>query len=432
MSDASARQATVGAAGPDPGLPPRWGHLAPHFRNAFRGDPSLFVRAPGRVNLIGEHVDYNGLPVLPMALQREVALLLRPREDMEVRLMNVGGEFGERRFGVSSNVDPYATGDWGNYAKAAVQALARLVTRERGSNGGPRGRALRGFEAVLDSDVPVASGLSSSSAVVIATGLATLAANGRTLPLLDMAELMAEAERYTGTRGGGMDQAISLGALVGTATRIAFAPLGMTSVPVPRAWRFVVASSLVRAEKSGGAQAAYNARTRECRQALERVWLRVRGGGEPSYAALVAGRSSRELLAAAEAVLEEPLLRRFRHVVTEAERVDAAEAALRGGDLRRFGALMDASHESLATDYEVSSPVLDALVAEARTAGAAGARLTGAGFGGCVVAVCAREEEDALLARLEDAFYRPRGVEGPLEAHLFPAEAAGGASVSRV
>lgn len=199
--------------------------------------------------------------------------------------------------------------------------------------------------------------------------------------------MMARAERYTGTQGGGMDQAISVCGRAGAAVLVDFRPLRATPVPVPDSWRFVIADSGVRAEKSGGAQETYNLRTRECAEALERVVAHL---GEPpgtDYRGLMARHTVDSLVAAGEAALTDPVRRRFRHVVTEAARVQEAQAALGARDLRAFGALMDASHASLRDDYEVSRVELDAMVDVARAAGAAGARLTGAGMGGCIVAL---------------------------------------------
>jgi galactokinase len=251
---------------------------------------------------------------------------------------------------------------------------------------------------------------------------------------LEFAEEMARAERYTGTQGGGMDQAISAGAVGGHASRIEFHPLRMFHTPVPPDWRFVVAHTLVRAEKSGPAQEAYNRRTQECREALEIVSGALTANdwdaGEPvTYPSLLERLCIQDLVDLGEDLLEGTLLRRFRHVVTEGSRVYDAEHALKRGDGFTFGLLMNGSHQSLREDYEVSSPELDALVELALEAGAAGARLTGAGFGGCMVALTGPENVDAVLEGLEGGYYRTRTLEGPMSDVLFSAEAAEGAHV---
>jgi galactokinase len=357
------------------------------FRREYGAEPTHVARAPGRVNLIGEHIDYNGLSVLPMALQREVAVALRPRSDAHVRIGST--THGERAFDLATDIEPYGTGDWGNYAKAAAQALVCEV-------------GLRtGIDATIHSTVPAAAGLSSSSALVIGIAVALLTGTGAEpdgrddadggwgLPVsrLALAEMMARAERYTGTHGGGMDQAISVCGRAGAAVRVDFRPLRVTPVPVPDSWRFVIADSGVRAEKSGAAQATYNLRTRECAEALEHVVAYLGEPADTDYRALIERHTVDALVEAGDAALEDPVRRRFRHVVTEAARVRDAQAALHASDAVAFGALMDASHASLRDDYEVSRIELDAMVEVARSAGAAGARLTGAGMGGCIVAL---------------------------------------------
>lgn len=389
------------------------------FRARYDAAPSALVRAPGRVNLIGEHIDYNGLPVFPMAIQRHVALLFRPRADATVRLASLQEGFEARAFDVTPTIPPYPTGDWGNYVKAPAQALARA----HGS--------LRGFDGVLGSSLPVAAGLSSSSALVIAVARALLHANDLTVEPIALAEEMARAERYTGTQGGGMDQAICLAARAGSASRVDFEPLRIVARPVPAAWRFAVAHSLVRAEKSGAAQQRYNERTRECAAALAAVTARLglRGVG---WRELLRSGSRDALLETGDALLAEPVRRRFRHVVTEAHRVTGAEDAMVAADLPRFGRLLRASHASLRDDYEVSIPALNELVAIAEEAGAAGARLTGAGMGGCIVAACDAARMDGVLDALAERFYAPRGARDDLARHLFVAEPSGGARVEAV
>jgi galactokinase len=386
------------------------------------------------VNLIGEHTDYNGLPVLPMALRQEIRILFSPRDDSTIRVTNREEEFGRKEFPLSTNIAADLPGDWANYLKAPCQALSQRF--------GP----LRGFDALVSSTLPVASGLSSSSALVIAMGQVVLTVNDLALPTLDFAEEMARAERYTGTQGGGMDQAISAGAVEGHASRIEFDPLRMFETPIPSDWRFVVAHTLVRAEKSGPAQEAYNTRTRECAEALgimgpvlegsggfpETVTGLTRGRKPASYPQLLDRVCIQDLVDLGETHLDGNLMKRFRHVVTEGTRVYDAEHALRRGDRLTFGLLMNSSHESLRADYEVSSPELDRLVELALDAGASGARLTGAGFGGCTVTLTDPGRLDGVVAALNEGYFRERELSTPLEEVLFVAEASGGASVTEL
>lgn len=384
-------------------------------------DAGRLARAPGRVNLIGEHVDYAGLPVFPMALQRHVSVLFRARSDDTVRMVNCDDRFGPRSFVMVDAITPYPSGDWGNYVKAAAQGLV------------DRHGARRGIDAVVCSTLPVAAGLSSSSALVIASALALLDAADVTADPLALAASMAEAERYVGTRGGGMDQAIVLGARRGFAFRIDFDPLRLTPTAVPAGWSIVVAHSLLPAPKSGTARRGYNERRAQCERALHVIVDHLRLQREVrSYADLLARFTTQELLELGARALDEPLRRRFRHVVSEGGRVALAQAAMAADDLETFGRLMNASHRSLRDDYEVSSAELDELVELARGAGAVGARLTGAGFGGCIAALCQADRAEQVRSRLAERFYARRTYEGVLDDHPFVAEPSEGASVTAV
>ena len=281
------------------------------FGERYGTPPTHLARAPGRVNLIGEHIDYAGLPVFPMAIQREVRIAFRPREDGLVLAATTDPAYAPCHFEVGRDIEPYEDGDWGNYLKAAVQGMVRAYGLERG------------FDAVIQSTVPVAAGLSSSSALVIATALALSGSNDAEPDPIELAELMADAEQYVGTRGGGMDQAISSGGRAGCAARVEFDPLRVEPVPVPDGWKFVVAHSLVQAHKSGGAREGYNRRRAETEEALARVvrHLGMADAEVRSYRDLLQRTTSSDALAAGESCLEGDLLKRFRHVVTEGARV---------------------------------------------------------------------------------------------------------------
>lgn len=392
--------------------------FAEHYGSA--GGTHL-VRAPGRMNLMGDHIDYNGLAVLAMALQRHMAVLYRERRDATVRVASTEPRFTARSFELAAQIEPYPDGDWGNYVKAAGQALAR------------RHVELLGLDMVVHSDVPIAAGLSSSSALVVASALAILHTNDVWMERMELAELLAEAEHYVGTRGGGMDQAICLAARRHSASRIDFNPLRLVAHPVPPDWRFVVAFSLVRVEKSGAVRETYNARVDECAAALAQV-AEAMGMADriDSYAALMAERRRSDILKAADGALDEMFKRRFRHVVTEGQRVRQAERSLTAYDIKGFGRLMSQSHASLRDDFDVSCPELDELVEIATSAGAVGARLTGAGLGGCIVALCQERRTRKVIKALANRFYAMREYEGRLEDQVFVAEAAGGASVTAV
>lgn len=367
--------------------------------------------APGRINLIGEHIDYCGLSVLPMALERNVSVdfevLPRPAVELEG-----GFDHGPFGFRLDRPIEPAPQGHWSNYVRAATRGLLDHGVELK-----------RGIGGTVTGTVPVAEGLSSSSALVVASALALLHANEEEIEALELAALLARAERYVGVEGGGMDQAASLSGVKGRALRIDFGPLRVTPVPVPEAWRWIVASSLKRAEKAGEVRQLYNERRAQCAEALERLgrtsWPEVVEAEEDDFASILAG---------ARPALPLTLLRRFRHVATEGRRVIEAERALRRENMAAFGRLMNASHASLRDDFSVSTPALDEIVGVAVDAGAAGARLTGAGFGGCAVALCHASRAKGVVEALIDRFYAPRGGVG--RRALFVAEPSDGASVA--
>ncbi len=394
--------------------------LEQRFREKY-GDAAgtRLLWAPGRVNLIGDHTDYNGLPVFPMAIRREVTMMFRARTDERVHIQNVEREFPDRTFQADLWIPPAEDPDWSNYVRAGVQAVARRI-----GDGGP----VRGWEGLVASDLPKAAGLSSSSALVVASALATLAANGASVEPLELADLLARGEQYVGTQGGGMDQAICLGGRAGQAFRIDFGPLRMAPTAIPDDWVFLVAHSL--AGKTADARREYNLRARQCREALQRLAADTSlPGATAGYSTLLANNGAAAVLDAAERVLPDPLNRRFRHTVSEAGRVLAAERAMAAADAGEFGRLMVASHESLRADFDVSTDALDDIVRIALDAGAEGARLTGAGFGGCAIALCRGANVDSVREALRAEFYAPRGTPEPEPGDLFTAEAGDGARI---
>jgi galactokinase len=285
-------------------------------------------------------------------------------------------------------------GDWRDYARAAARWLVDTTGAERG------------MDALVTSDLPMASGLSSSSALVVACALAFARVNDLAVGRVRLAHELALAEQFAGTRGGGMDQAASLLSRAGHVSFVSFEPLRVEYVPFPDEAVVIVVDSGERAAKSGTARRAYNERRAAGVEALRRVAASLDAVGS-SYATLLRERAAAELVEAAEDVLDGDgaLLRSFRHTVREACRVDAAAAALRRGDIPALGRLLVASHRSLRDDLAVSTERLDAIVEVALHAGALGARLTGAGFGGSAIALAdagraapVREALEAWLA----------------------------------
>ena len=392
------------------------------FRKRFGRSPEGVAFAPGRVNLIGEHVDYCGLPVLPAALSHGVALAFAARPDGRVRCLSTEPGFGETDFAPG---DPPPTG-FGRYLSASAAGL---------DAGDWTPASHTGFDGALASDLPVAAGLSSSSAVVIAGAFAMLTVRGRLTPgaalsgdeAMRLALDLATAEHGVAIQGGAMDQSICLGAVPGHALHIAFDPPGWSPVPVDaRRFRFLVAYSGQRADKGAAAGAVFDERVGQAREALVRV--RALLPDADGYPALLANYPVKELRSLAER-LPPPLSGRFRHVVTEAQRTTAALSHLRDGDAVALGRVLNASHESLRYDYEVSTPELDALVEAARHAGALGARLTGAGLGGSVVILASPDREAAIQAQLTERYYCPRGTPDPWGTHLLDATPSGPAAL---
>lgn len=364
------------------------------------------VSVPGRVNLIGEHIDYLNLPVLPMAIQRCVHVAFRPRRDRRIRAVSAV-QPAVCEFEWSGQLEPGAPGEWANYIKAAAQAV-----QNRWSLG-------RGIDAAVTSDLPPAAGLSSSSALLAGFTLALLRANEVRATFEELMDILPEGEHFVGTRGGGMDHAAVLRAKAGCALLVGFAPLSVCDVPVPEGWEFLVAHSLVTAEKSNAVRMEYNARRVASSRALEKL-------GFASYRVALDGEGAERLAVLARQKLEGEELRCFLHVTGEAARVIRAVEALREGDASEFGRLLNDSHRSLRDQLRVSIPALDELVEAANRAGALGARLTGAGFGGCAVVLCAGGDREHVAAQLVERYYCKRTGFEPAT-HVIAVEPTAGA-----
>jgi len=366
-----------------------------------------WVTVPGRVNLIGEHIDYHGLAVLPMAIGRSVRVKFGARGDRKILVASAG--YGRRQFEWTASLECAAPGDWENYVRAAAQA----VSRKWGVG--------VGIEAEIESDLPPAAGLSSSTALLVAVALCLLRANGIDATFEELMEILPEGEQFVGTRGGGMDHAAVLASARGCALLIEFEPLpAVRHIPIPRDWAFLVAHSLERAEKSGPRREEYNARRAAGTAALKRLGY----------------RSYREVLARIPEELPETMARRltgrerdsFLHVTTEALRVWGAVQAMERGEPDLFGRVLNESHASLRDRLKVSCPALDRLVEAARESGALGARLTGAGFGGCAVVFCRAKDVGPVELGLRERYYRGQASFDPAR-HLIRAEAASGALI---
>jgi len=310
---------------------------------------------PGRVNLIGEHTDYNGGLALPFAIDLGVTVEAEPLRGGEIRA-------AARDLGESDAFAPVAPGGangWRAFVRGTVAELRAA------------GVEIGGARLAIAGDLPRGSGLSSSAALETALCLALLAVADAPEPdRIELAKLCSRVENdWVGAETGLLDQLAALCCEPGHALRIDFATLALAAVPLElHGWRLVTLESGAEHEHAAG---GYNERRAECRAACDALGVELLSAADP---------------AAAER-LPEPLDRRARHVLSENERVDAMVAALRAGDLPAAGALLDASHASLRDDYEASLPDVEAAVQALRDAGAAGARMVGGGFGGSVLAL---------------------------------------------
>jgi galactokinase len=375
--------------------------LRRQFTEIYGTEPRLF-RAPGRVNLIGEHTDYNDGFVLPMAINRETMVAGVARTDRKLRVytanLNKSAEFN---LDVAS---PLQRGNWTGY----VEGMARSVEAD--------GARLTGADLLISSDVPVGAGLSSSAALEISVGYALLSLAGAEIDRVKLALAGQRAENeYTGARTGIMDQFISARGRAGNALLIDCRSLEAELVPLnsPDAVIAICDTGV----KHSLASSAYNQRRSECEQGVELLRKSL-----PDIRAL--RDVSVEVFRKHEAELPEPVRQRCRHVVTEIKRTLDAVECFKRGDLNTVGQLMYASHKSLRDDYEVSCAELDVLVVQAsKINGVYGARMTGGGFGGCTVNLVERGRLDEFQETIKLEYARATNR----EAKIYISEAANGA-----
>jgi galactokinase len=372
-------------------------------------DPSLVrvrvVRAPGRVNLIGEHTDYNEGFVLPIAIDLGTAIALVPTNDRRVTLTLADG--GETETFDLDAIGP-RTGGWIDYVAGTAWAM------------GGAGLPVRGFRGVLASDLPQGAGLSSSAALELASAFALSGGAEAPTDRMTLARVAQHGENaYVGVACGLMDQFASAHGEAGAALLLDCRSLDHRPVPMPLDEVAIVVTHSGSERRLG--QSAYNERRAQCDAAVAAIAAR-----EPRVSSL-RDVTPRMLDAAVAAGALEPLLeRRARHVVGENGRVLDTVTAFESGDLEAAGRLLAASHASLRDLYEVSSPELDALVAIATaTPGVLGARLTGAGFGGCTVTLVRHE----AVGHLADAILREYPARTALTPRVFEVRPSVGAGV---
>jgi galactokinase len=355
------------------------------FRDLYSCDCRLF-RAPGRINLIGEHTDYNDGFVMPAAVDLDCWVAVAPATNRAVEIYS--SNFKDSR---TFHLDqPKALRDWSDY----VQGVALMLEQS--------GYRLHGAKMIISSDVPMGSGLSSSAAVEVAAALALLDLQRQSCPPMQLARLCRRAENeFVGARCGIMDQFICCHGKSGHLALLDCRSLQHVFLPVPEDARLVICNTMVKHAIASG---EYNVRRSQCEAGVQLL--------SGSLAGVSALRDvSLEDLQRLRALLPPMVYKRCLHVVSENRRVQSAATALKERNLQRLGLLMAESHRSLRDDYEVSSPELDLMVDLAnRVEGVYGARMTGGGFGGCTVNLVAAEAAPEFTAKVAAAYQARTGI----------------------
>lgn len=439
----------------------RYDKLVSSYESKYGRQPEFLARAPGRVNIIGEHIDYCGYGVLPMAIEQDVTIACATNDKGQLNFSNVNGEmYPDHSCPVEGfTIDGHK---WFNYLLCGFKGIVETLSLTQPV----------GMDILIDGNVPPSAGLSSSSALVCCAALTTAYANKVDMPSKKaFAELCAKCERYIGTEGGGMDQAISFLGAENRALMIEFNPIRPTEVTLPQGVRFIIANSLVLENKAAASQ--FNVRVAECRLSAQVIakmkgkdWRQVRKlltlqeslelplseMADVVRAVLHPGEYTREelykILEISDEELQSECLNektksvvsfklhdRAVHVFEEAYRVhvfkDTANSAEGGVNVpETLGKLMDKSHKSCSELYECSCAQLDELVAVCKSAGALGSRLTGAGWGGCSVSIVAEEMVETFLENVRKDFYeKSAGRMENLTASLFSSKPGPGAAI---
>jgi galactokinase len=361
--------------------------LTARFREMFGPNPHIF-RAPGRVNVIGEHTDYNDGFVMPAAIEFYTWVAAAKRGDRVLEAYS--DHFDEK---ISLSLDGLAgppRRHWSDFIRGVAAVLQNA------------GYNLAGANLLIHGEIPLGAGLSSSASLEVATALALGSLSGIDIPRLDLVKLCQKAEHeYVGTRCGIMDQFIAVFGAAGHALMLDCRSLEYRLLPVPRDLRLVVCNSMVRHELASG---EYNRRCADCEEGVKLLRPHlpgIRALRDVSVADLEAWKQ----------VLPATVYRRCRHVVTENQRVLAAAKALQSGDADQFGHLMYQSHASLRDDYQVSCRELDLLVDLASSSsGVYGARMTGGGFGGCTVNLLKADASDSFAEHISQAYQQVTGI----------------------
>jgi len=370
--------------------------LSESFVKHFGERPSLIVRAPGRVNLIGEHTDYNDGFVLPMAIDRAIWIAVRPRTDRFARIHSVDFE-AEAVFSLD---DLKKEQGWAEYLKG----IAHILQAE--------GYKLSGWDGVMMGDVPRGSGLSSSAAVEMATARVFASVSNLKWDAAYMARIGQRAEnQWVGVNCGIMDQMASAASKEGHALFLDCRSLEIQHVPLPDHVAVVVMDTSTR---RGLVDSAYNERRSQCEEAAR--FFGVKALRDVSLDEFEERKSG----------LNEVVMRRARHIITDDQRVLDAMQAMRTNDLVRLGNILNAGHSSLRDDFEITNEALNQIVEAAQEQSSCyGARMTGGGFGGCAIALVDAGKVNAFVDSVERAYREKSG----LEPQIYVCKASAGASV---
>lgn len=411
--------------------------LHKHFKQKFGCQPSFYVRMPGRVNIIGEHIDYCGYSVLPMAIEQDIVAAIAINKNNRLNLTNVDQDlYPDFSTTTDSLKIDQSSPEWHHYFLCGFKGIIMEYSLKHPL----------GMDVALQGKIPPSSGLSSSSALVCCAALATAYINSINISKLEIATLCAKSERYIGTQGGGMDQAIAFLAEQGSAKLIEFNPLRATNVHLPNDASFVIANSCVEMNKA--ATSHYNTRVVECHLAAQVIaknnnleWKTFKKLGEVQKVLDVPLQKMPKIVEAAlhekyytkeelceifnyssdeftkifltentKNLQEFKLYQRAMHVYTEAYRVKHFKTITekQSDILMDLGRLMNESHISCRDMYECSHPQLDKLVTISINAGALGSRLTGAGWGGCCVSLVPKNKINQFIEEVKEKFYGKR------------------------
>ena len=373
--------------------------LSELFSAAFGQSPELVVQAPGRVNLIGEHTDYNGGFVLPAAINYATWIAASARADNELHVIAQDFDAQSVVIKLDQPMQHDQAATWSNYVRGVVQELQK------------KDYTLKGGNLLISGNVPAGAGLSSSASLEVAVVRALTGLSGESIDPTQAALVGQAAENnFVGCNCGIMDQLISARGEESSALLIDCQDLSTRSVSIPRDWEILIVHSGV---KRGLVESEYNQRRAQCETAAAYF-------GQKNLRGVTI-----EQLVAAEGKLDDLSFRRARHVLTENARTLLAAKALSSGDMETLARVMAESHESMRDDFNITTPAIDRLVEILQTAGAgsAGARMTGGGFGGCVVSIAPKSLIPKLMKAVDDFYEAETGC----TPRLIPAKASNGA-----